>query len=114
MNNSGLLIPENISLLEQGFEKNCEPLCQNEEIHLLGYPEFQDGDELKLHLGNYLRTVNNDGFKKFEISQIIYGGNSGGPVINRSEKVIGVATEGKRLESSRAIPIEYLEDLQSL
>ncbi|MFJ3331411.1 trypsin-like serine protease [Enterococcus sp. NPDC086594] len=45
---------------------------------------------------------------------IIFGGNSGGPVLDRQNRVIGVATEGKRTSTNRIIPIEYLHYLKKL
>lgn len=108
-----LLIPEDSSLLNKGFEKRIEPLVQNDEIRLLGYPDFHEGDELKCHAGNYLRTVINGGIKKYEVSTMIYGGNSGGPVIDNNNQVIGIATEGRTLETNRAVPIDYIDSLDS-
>ncbi|WP_246601603.1 reverse transcriptase domain-containing protein [Enterococcus alishanensis] len=107
-----LLVPEDSSLLDFGFEKFEDVLEQNTEVYLLGYPDFADGDQMKFEKGHYLRTVNSKGIKKYEISQIIFGGNSGGPVLDRENRVIGVATEGKRISINRIIPIEYLHDLK--
>ncbi|MFJ3333018.1 reverse transcriptase domain-containing protein [Enterococcus sp. NPDC086594] len=66
-----LLIPEDLSLLNSGLEKFQGVLEKNADVYLLGYPDFEDGDQMKFEKGQYLRTVNSDGIKKYEISQII-------------------------------------------
>ncbi|KAF3300388.1 trypsin-like serine protease [Carnobacterium sp. PL17RED31] len=113
-----LLIPEDLSLLDKGLDISTDALNLNEEIRLLGYPEFYEGDELKNELGNYLRTVvdnvEGNSIKKYELNTMIFAGNSGGPVINSDGKVIGVATEGRKIETNRAVPIDYIKTLQSL
>lgn len=106
-----LLKPEDDSLLNRGFEIRTEPLVQNSEIKLLGYPDFNNGDDLKQEHGAYLRAVTDNGIRKYEVNTIIFAGNSGGPVIDSNNKVIGIATEGKRISSNKVIPISYLDSI---
>lgn len=106
-----LLKPRDSSLLNKGFELNETILFMNSPIKLIGYPEFSEGDELKVDHGTLLREINADGIKKYEINAMIYGGNSGGPVLNSDNKVIGVASEGKRITSNKVIPISNLDSL---
>lgn len=105
-----LLKPEDSSLLVNGFNRRDTPLLHNEEIRLLGYPDYHDNDELKYQTGNYIRIVN-DGIKNFEISTPIFGGNSGGPVLDSNNLVVGIATSGRNVEINKAVPIEYIDDL---
>lgn len=105
-----ILIPEDQIILNNGFERELREPEQNETITLLGYPDFSEGDQLKMERGDYLRTTFSKKVEMYEISPIIFAGNSGGPIINKSDKVIGIATEGRRIALNRAIPIKYVDE----
>lgn len=104
-----ILIPEDQSILNNGFERELREPEQNERITLLGYPDFSEGDQLKMERGDYLRTTFSEKVEMYEISPIIFAGNSGGPIINKNDKVIGIATEGRRMDLNRAVPIKYID-----
>ncbi|WP_051302827.1 reverse transcriptase domain-containing protein [Salibacterium aidingense] len=81
-----------------------------QEIRVMGYPNHNkrdslatDSGEIKQYRDNYLKeTVNQetgelgDFQERFVVSARIVDGNSGGPVINNDDEVIGIATKGFR------------------
>lgn len=109
-----LLIPEDESLLQNGFDYSEEVPNNAETTTLLGFPDYNEGDQLKSQQGDYIRTTRSSGKERYEISQTIFGGNSGGPVLNLDGKVFGVATEGLGTDLNLLIPIKYIHDMQEL
>lgn len=103
-----------IAILEiQGFDKEygfdyCIENYESQEICLLGYPNHNLGDSLNVDPGHikqyrnhYMPNVYNEKTKQLGmnqeriiISSRIVIGNSGGPVVNNENEVIGVATKG--------------------
>lgn len=109
-----VLEPKDKSILDFGFDIENRVPNQNQEINLIGYPDFHEGDQLKVEKGDYLRTTNVNNIKNYEISSTIFNGNSGGPVVNEYHKVIGVATEGLGGNLNRVVPISYLSQLTEI
>ncbi|WP_343311167.1 reverse transcriptase domain-containing protein [Bacillus atrophaeus] len=104
----------------QGYEYNID-MKDGQKIELIGYPDYKIGQEIKVETG-HLKGIrkHRDSTGKLhsrrEISAIIYGGNSGGPIINESNEVIGVAVKGATLHGvspSEIIPIKDVINLNS-
>ncbi|MFS3915620.1 reverse transcriptase domain-containing protein [Bacillus australimaris] len=106
---------KNFNIGEHGYEYNIN-MTTEQKIELIGYPDYSIGQEIKIESG-YLKGIRKHGFHtRHEISAIIYGGNSGGPIINESNEVIGVAVKGATLRGvapSEIIPIEEIINLNS-
>ncbi|WAH38603.1 reverse transcriptase domain-containing protein [Alicyclobacillus dauci] len=82
--------------LEPSFDEGIEI---GKNIILVGYPNYQVGDTPYIQNGAITmeRKVRSSGIeqKRFMISASIIYGNSGGPVLNESGKVIGIAVTGQ-------------------
>lgn len=93
--------------IDYGFSYNIH-LNLGQEIILLGYPNHGDGNSLYINKGQLVQyrshympnTLNKETGKlgvkqeRVTISSRIVTGNSGGPVINLQNEVIGIATKG--------------------
>jgi RNA-directed DNA polymerase len=79
------------------------------KIAVYGYPEYSRANK-KAHLNNGELTGRREvlGQKRLVVSAAIKSGNSGGPVLDARNRVIGVAARGanKDNEFNEAIPIE--------
>lgn len=85
---------------------------------LAGFPEFAPGSELSVKPGQVNSIKMKSGVRRFNISSPIIAGNSGGPVFNSRNQVVGVAVTGSdseedagSTESHGVIPISALEHL---
>lgn len=72
---------------------------QGDEVFTLGFPFGIKGD-VSFKEGTISRRINDGSVSYFETSAEIHPGNSGGPLVNRSGKVIGINTAafGERLD----------------
>ncbi|WP_242303262.1 reverse transcriptase domain-containing protein [Bacillus cereus group sp. BfR-BA-01495] len=100
----------NGNLTDQGFDYNTS-IKTGMEIELLGYPAHTLDNSIKIESGVVRQERNNiisDRQKqtRFEISPLIYGGNSGGPVVNEENQVIAIATRG--ITSNGVVPSEVV------
>lgn len=88
-------------------------------VKVIGFPNYADGKSIHIHEGKITGKGRRFKVKTLNVSaQIIYG-NSGGPVLNDKNKVIGIAFYGvpnpeqaDRVESG-FIPIDVLDVLKS-
>ena len=105
-----ILEPENIDIDTVGLEASSQAIAQGEFVRLLGFPEYSEKDELKISDGIMDRPVYEKTNLRYEISQTIFQGNSGGPLINSKNEVVGVAVRGTSVPS-QMIPIEEIYTL---
>ena len=110
-----LLKSDTIDHLKYGFKYNLD-VRKGEEIITLGYPYFRVGNSLRSEKGSIMgvRTSDrNSMHKRLEVSTRIPGGNSGGPILNMQNEVVGIAVKGSDGVPSEVIPIKLLIDLLS-
>jgi len=108
-------LDDKASLIEADFFS--EPELQD-EILLVGYPAFAPGKSISLKQGRITSFLSKFGVRRFNISASIVAGASGGPVLNKQNKVIGIAVTGAAREESvdetddhGVIPIKLLSHL---
>lgn len=91
-------------------------------VTLLGYPEYAPGKSLSIKQGEVQGFTMKSGIRRFNISCALVTGNSGGPVLNRAKRVIGVAVTGvatlademNSTDERGVIPIAALRHLADL
>jgi RNA-directed DNA polymerase len=84
---------------------------QLDAIRLLGFPQHHDGADVSIHEGNVVHEYRFENMRRLHISPTIIQGNSGGPVLNSKNQVIGVAIKGGPGELNAVVPISYLMHL---
>ena len=90
-------------------------LKKGDTVKVLGFPLHRKGNKLSTHEGKIIQFSTWYGVPHVVVDCSIIKGNSGGPVLNVANEVIGVAVKGqgtpKRFESedelSRFVPIDY-------
>lgn len=100
-----ILEPKYSDILEHGFTP-CINASLGDSIKLAGFPNHEIGTDLRTDTGRIIRTRNTSSNKHFEISANIYAGNSGGPVLNNKNEVIGIAVRG--FTEKGVVPSEYI------
>ncbi|PEN45077.1 RNA-dependent DNA polymerase [Bacillus wiedmannii] len=113
-----ILSVDGLDMAKMGFEYN-EFIEPNMEIQLLGYPNFRDNMDISIKSGTVLGVRYTDTYrlnseKRYEISAHIYGGNSGGPVVNENNEAVAVAVKGITDDGSvpsEVIPIKEVIEL---
>jgi len=98
---------------ESGKLQRGDPVC------VVGFPNYAPGNTVHVHPGVIAGLKKScAGDKRFNVSADIYKGNSGGPVLDVENKVIGIAVTGEDRpglqppkEEYGAIPIELLDVL---
>jgi RNA-directed DNA polymerase len=81
---------------------------QLDPIRLVGFPQHHDGADVSIHEGQLVNEYRFENLRRFHISPTIIQGNSGGPVLNSQNQVIGVAIKGGAGELNAVVPISYL------
>nr|WP_241156881.1 reverse transcriptase domain-containing protein [Bacillus sp. FJAT-42376] len=89
-----ILEVENLDIESIGYSAN-ESIKKDMQINLVGFPSYREGNDIKSQSGYVEGIRMHEKINvRYEISATIYEGNSGGPVFNASNEVIGVATKG--------------------
>lgn len=81
-----------------------------DKITLLGFPDHSFGSVVSINEGEIKRKLKNSPVSTYEISAKVFSGNSGGPILNYKNEVIGIANKGFTIRGvvpSQFIPIKY-------
>jgi hypothetical protein len=84
-------------------------------IRVLGFPLHRDGAPMHVHHGRITALTTWHGVPHITVDCPIVKGNSGGPVLNSLNEVVGIAIKGQGIpktfgdddELSRFVPIDY-------
>jgi RNA-directed DNA polymerase len=74
------------------------PERRNAEIIALGFPSYGPGDQLGTRFGRVLGSATKHAVKLLEVSAMLSGGISGGPIINDRYQVVAIAHRGGNQE----------------
>lgn len=70
------------------------PIRTGEKVLILGYPSFGPGSNLQVREAKVVGTQTKSAVKQFVVDGKINQGNSGGPVVDSFDRVVGVAHKG--------------------
>lgn len=91
------------------LQKATAPEHTNDDILALGFPDYGPGDQLGYRRGHIIGRATKHGVKLIEVSTILSGGISGGPIVNDRYEVVGVAHRGGSQEHKQlAVEISEL------
>jgi hypothetical protein len=88
------------------------PEHRDDDIVALGFPEYGPGDQLGKRRGHIIGSATKHGVKLIEVSAMLPGGISGGPIVNDRYQVIAIAHRGGNKEHKQlAFDVLELIDL---
>jgi S1-C subfamily serine protease len=96
---------QNVKELKLGDDSVVKQL---DPIRLVGFPQHHDGADVSIYEGHLVHWYKFEQLKRFDISPTIIQGNSGGPVLNANNQVVGVAIKGGSGELNAVVPISYI------
>ena len=88
-------------------------LKQGDPIRLLGFPQHDGTADVAIQQGYLINEYKFEGMRRLNISAPIIPGNSGGPVLNDQNWVIGVAIKGGAGELNAVVPISLVFKLDT-
>jgi S1-C subfamily serine protease len=94
---------------------SADGLKRGDTVKVIGYPLHRDGSSAQIQVGHVTGSSVWHGVPHFIVDCPIIRGNSGGPVLNEHNEVIGIAVKGQGLpkrfgdddEQSRFVPIDF-------
>ena len=98
-------LPETARQIDWGF--TTSPINTGELVYILGNPGGRDLWHWKL--GQFQKDYG----KSLHIQSDVFGGNSGGPVLNKEGSLLGIITRSDRHMNASAIPARYIYQLLS-
>ncbi|MEY8749672.1 reverse transcriptase domain-containing protein [Alkalicoccobacillus gibsonii] len=105
-----ILSVDNLSIQGYKYHLNDDELKIGTYVTLLGFPEYRQGQPLKTLSSEIISYRRSEQFLRIEIRDFIYKGNSGGPILNDKNEVVGVAVKGTDFPSE-CIPISQVIEL---
>ena len=76
------------------------------------YPDYGPGDDLSEREGTIVALPTKSAVKHIEVSALLPGGISGGPIVNERYQVVGIAKRGGKDEDRQmAIALSELQEL---
>ncbi|MGP7818299.1 reverse transcriptase domain-containing protein [Niallia sp. 01092] len=109
-----ILNVKDMDISNQGYTYN-EFIEKGQAIELIGFPDYRKGQEIRIQEGEVQGVrMHESKHRRYEISTTIYGGNSGGPIVNENNEVVGVAVKGATLNGvspNEIIPISDVIEL---
>jgi len=75
----------------------------DEAITLTGWPKFSDGDTVTIKRGHIYAINTTPSIKLLYVTEQIIAGNSGGPVLDSNNRVIGIATRGNNPQNAQEV-----------
>jgi V8-like Glu-specific endopeptidase len=94
-------------------------VAREDQIVLLGYPTVGPAVSYIIERGAVTREYTRFGQHRYSVSCTILHGNSGGPILDRNYRLIGIAANGKSRLAKKGdelygvIPVASLEALRS-
>lgn len=100
---------DGVDTSKSGFEYK-EKIHIDMDVKILGYPEYVKGTGLSskdAKIINERKTLPHNGKSeiRYEVTSVVYKGNSGGPILDMDNKVVGVAVKGQD-HPNEIIPIK--------
>jgi hypothetical protein len=87
------------------------PEHTNDDIVALGFPDYGPGDQLGKRRGHIIGRATKHGVKLIEVSAMLPGGISGGPIVNDRYQVVAIAHRGGNQEHKQ-LAVEVSELLK--
>ncbi|MDX8366717.1 reverse transcriptase domain-containing protein [Cytobacillus sp. IB215665] len=110
-----ILSTDGLDIKKLGFESN-EKIESDMLVHIIGYPEYVHEMDISRRDAKIIgerKTLPHNGKSevRYEVSQTIFGGNSGGPVVNTENEVVAVAVKGQGIHPNEVIPISEVKSV---
>jgi len=95
--------------------RSMTKIKMGQEVKLLGFPAYAPGQGHFIVDAKVAKIYTQSAVSKFEIDKLIRKGNSGGPIIDSTSRVVGIALEGARQDAGNngCLDISEIDELLS-